>query len=157
MEHTIQIDFHGEKIIVVVKNGLPYIALKPISDSLGLAWPRQFTSLKKDIVLSTCITVWVTQVGAQKRNDEVLGTCVSHKNTQVGAQKRSNEVLSSTVDLKATVDSGDGKRRKMVIEEKGIAKLAIPSALERNQDLPTCVTTIVTQVSGCFKIIREAA
>ncbi|MEA4863354.1 MAG: phage antirepressor N-terminal domain-containing protein [Victivallaceae bacterium] len=56
MEQTIQIDFQGDKILVVVKNGTPYVALKPISDALGLAWPRQFTSLKKNKILMEGIT-----------------------------------------------------------------------------------------------------
>ena len=67
MEHTIQIDFHDDKIMVWVENDKPYVALKPIAESLGLSWARQFRTLKSDIVLSTCIATRATQVSGQKR------------------------------------------------------------------------------------------
>ncbi|MGE4301961.1 MAG: phage antirepressor N-terminal domain-containing protein [Victivallaceae bacterium] len=67
MEQTIQIDFHDDKITVLVENGTPFIAIRPIAEAFGLVWSSQLRAIK---------------------NDEVLGTCVSHKNTQVGSQKR---------------------------------------------------------------------
>lgn len=72
MEQTIQIDFYDDKITVLVENGEPFIAIRPVAESFGLVWAGQLRAIKKD------------------------------------------EVLSSTVYRKYTVDSADGRRRKMI-------------------------------------------
>ena len=52
MEHAIQIDFHDDKITVLVENGEPFIAIRPVAESFGLVWSGQLRAIKKDEVLS---------------------------------------------------------------------------------------------------------
>jgi antirepressor protein len=46
------IDFHGDTIWAVKIGGKDHVALKPISDSLGLDWSAQLKRLKRDAVMS---------------------------------------------------------------------------------------------------------
>ena len=52
MEQTIQIDFRGDEVTVVVKDNIPYVALKPIAEALGLAWNSQVRNIKRSRILS---------------------------------------------------------------------------------------------------------
>lgn len=73
MEQTIQIDFRGDKVTVVVKDNIPYVALKPIVRSLGLAWPRQWKIVADDVVLSKrSITEMVIERNGKKRKQVFL-------------------------------------------------------------------------------------
>ncbi|GBC62504.1 hypothetical protein DENIS_3476 [Desulfonema ishimotonii] len=46
------IDFHGQQLITAEKDGIHYVAMKPIVDGMGLDWSNQLKIIKKDPVLS---------------------------------------------------------------------------------------------------------
>lgn len=64
MEHAIQIDFHDDKITVLVENGEPFIAIRPVAESFGLVWSGQLRAIKKDEVLSSTVYQKYTVDGA---------------------------------------------------------------------------------------------
>jgi len=54
-----QIDFHGDALWAVRRDGHVYVAVKPICEALGLAWQSQQKRLKDDPVLAEGITTIV--------------------------------------------------------------------------------------------------
>ena len=49
---TQEVNFYGDLITVATVNDTPYVAIKPISDYLGLRWSGQFERIQRDPVLS---------------------------------------------------------------------------------------------------------
>lgn len=52
------VEFHGATLSVILINGLPFVALKPICDDLGISWVGQLQRIKRHPVLSSsmCVT-----------------------------------------------------------------------------------------------------
>jgi phage antirepressor YoqD-like protein len=42
------VDFHGQALVVVDKEGEPYVVMRPIVEGMGLDWASQFTKLTED-------------------------------------------------------------------------------------------------------------
>lgn len=42
------VDFHGQALVVVDKDGEPYVAMKPVVEGMGLAWPPQYRKLTEE-------------------------------------------------------------------------------------------------------------
>lgn len=51
------IDFHGDEIAVLEKDGTQYVAMKPIVEAMGLDWSGQLKLIKGDAVLSKGMVV----------------------------------------------------------------------------------------------------
>lgn len=53
MENQIQtVNFHNQTLITLQKDGVPYVAMKPICENIGLDWKSQFARINRDEVLS---------------------------------------------------------------------------------------------------------
>lgn len=50
-------DFHGDRLMAVEIDGIVYVALKPISDALGLKWSGQHDRVRRDEILNEGIRV----------------------------------------------------------------------------------------------------
>lgn len=48
-----KVNFHGNEIAVIEKNGKQYVAMKPIVEAMGLDWSKQLKRMKDDPVLSS--------------------------------------------------------------------------------------------------------
>lgn len=72
MNHLITVSFHRQQMIVLENSGKRWVALKLISDALGLTWGSQFNRLKRDPVLSTCIFMMKTQIPGDDQTRDVL-------------------------------------------------------------------------------------
>ncbi|MBV6340166.1 phage antirepressor N-terminal domain-containing protein [Candidatus Magnetobacterium casense] len=53
---TTQIKFHEDTLVTIKQHGNIYVAMKPICESIGLAWQRQLSQIKDDIVISKGVT-----------------------------------------------------------------------------------------------------
>ncbi|RIQ15841.1 hypothetical protein D0850_17010, partial [Bordetella avium] len=51
------VEFHDVTLFVAIINGINYVAIKPISDALGLEWSAQFRRIKRHPVLNEAIAI----------------------------------------------------------------------------------------------------
>ncbi len=51
MEHTINIQFEGDSLTVLIENDQPFVAMRPICDALGISWSGQYKVIKKHEIL----------------------------------------------------------------------------------------------------------
>ena len=58
-----KVNFHGNEIAVIEKDGKQYVAMKPIVEAMGLEWSQQVKNIKNDPVLSS--TMGVTPIVAE--------------------------------------------------------------------------------------------
>lgn len=65
------IPFHQHSLITVRHEGRVLVAMKPISESIGLDWESQRKRLKRDFVLSTCIVIMTVQLPGDDQTREV--------------------------------------------------------------------------------------
>lgn len=42
------VDFHGQRLTLVVRDGEPYVAMRPIVEGMGLSWPSQYRKLVEE-------------------------------------------------------------------------------------------------------------
>ena len=52
MNQITSVDFHGDAIFAVEREGRPFVAIKPICMGLGLDWKSQFDRLQRDPILA---------------------------------------------------------------------------------------------------------
>ena len=52
-----KVNFHGNEIAVLEKDGKQYVAMKPIVEAMGLDWKKQHALIHRDPVLSSTVTV----------------------------------------------------------------------------------------------------
>ncbi len=45
---VMRVPFEGTTITLIEKDGVPYVAMRPICQNLGLAWSPQFRKLERD-------------------------------------------------------------------------------------------------------------
>lgn len=64
-----QVTFHNGSIEVAVIDGKPFVALKPICESLDLDWPTQRVIIKRDPVLSSVVGEFPTTATDGKQYD----------------------------------------------------------------------------------------
>lgn len=46
-----EIDFYGDTLLIALVDGVPYVALHPIADFLGIDWTAQYRRLLRDDIL----------------------------------------------------------------------------------------------------------
>ena len=54
------IKFNNQQLLTVEKDGIKYVAVKPICENLGLDWSSQFTKIKNNLVLNEGIVIITT-------------------------------------------------------------------------------------------------
>ena len=59
MGKIITVDFRNDTLFAVERDDGVYVAVKPISDTLGLAWNKQLERLKRDPILAEGMTIMV--------------------------------------------------------------------------------------------------
>ncbi|MEC4750016.1 phage antirepressor N-terminal domain-containing protein [Methylomicrobium sp. Wu6] len=64
--------FHEHAILIANVDKTHYVAMKPIVESMGLAWNGQFERIKRDPILSTCIRVIRTQLPGDAQSRELI-------------------------------------------------------------------------------------
>ena len=47
-----EVNFYGDTLLIALINGVPYIALRPITDFLGIDWTAQYRRLQRDDILN---------------------------------------------------------------------------------------------------------
>lgn len=65
------VNFHNQTLITLQKDGVAYVAMKPICENIGLDWKSQFARIKRDEVLNSTM-VMITTVGNDGKNREML-------------------------------------------------------------------------------------
>lgn len=48
----VTVDFHGQSIFAALVNGVPYVAMKPICDNIGLQWEAQYKRIVRHPVMA---------------------------------------------------------------------------------------------------------
>ncbi|MCQ4271037.1 phage antirepressor N-terminal domain-containing protein [Pseudomonas kuykendallii] len=76
MSHTqlATVDFHGQALTVITANGQRLVAMKPICEGIGLQWEAQLKRMKRDEVLSTCMSMVDIQMPPDDQRRQV--TCL---------------------------------------------------------------------------------
>jgi len=59
MSALMKINFHGHPLYAADRDGEIYVAVKPIVETLGLAWNKQLERIKRDTVLAEGMTIMV--------------------------------------------------------------------------------------------------
>ena len=57
MSNIQTINFNNQQILTVEKDGIKYVAVKPICENLGLAWAAQFVKIKENQILSEGVSI----------------------------------------------------------------------------------------------------
>lgn len=71
MSGLAKIDFHGNPISVIVKDGKQYVAMKPIAEAIGLDWDCQKRNIANDPVLNS-VKVVTTSTGTDGKKYEMI-------------------------------------------------------------------------------------
>lgn len=58
----VPVQFHGATLVTTTIDGVPFVAIKPICESIGLDWKSQYARIKRHPVLSTCVVVTTMQI-----------------------------------------------------------------------------------------------
>ncbi|CAM3347922.1 phage antirepressor N-terminal domain-containing protein [Polaromonas hydrogenivorans] len=67
------VKFHGATLSVILINGVPHVAIKPICEAIGLDWASQLQRIKRHPVLSTCVVITTMQMsGDDQARDAVM-------------------------------------------------------------------------------------
>ncbi len=69
---TREVTFYGDVLLVALVNDIPYVAIRPITESLGLEWGSQYNRIKRDEVLSEEARL-VVMTGADGKQREMFG------------------------------------------------------------------------------------
>lgn len=70
MTALIPIDFHSDRIFLIEEDGEPFVPMRPICDTLGLAWKPQFVKLTSDSRWKA--NHMVTQIPGDDQQREIL-------------------------------------------------------------------------------------
>ena len=71
MSNIQTINFNNQQLLTVEKDGIRYVAVKPICENLGLDWASQFTKIKSNEILEPTI-VFITTVAEDGKNREMV-------------------------------------------------------------------------------------
>ncbi|OGV56921.1 MAG: hypothetical protein A2X49_02130 [Lentisphaerae bacterium GWF2_52_8] len=70
MNELVKVNFAGQELLAVERNGKKYVAMKPIVEALGLDWSGQLKLIKNDLVLNEGIAV--TSIPSEGGNQETI-------------------------------------------------------------------------------------
>ncbi len=68
----VPVQFNGATLVTTLIDGVPYVALRPICESIGVDWKAQYSRIKRHPVLSTCVVVTTTQMPGDDQAREVF-------------------------------------------------------------------------------------
>lgn len=71
-QHTVTIKFQGDTLTILIENGQPFVAIRPICETLGLVWMGQYKVIKKDEVLSSTVTLKYTVDGGDGKRRKMV-------------------------------------------------------------------------------------
>ena len=71
MSNIQTINFNNQQLLTVEKDGIKYVAVKPICENLGLDWDSQRKRIDRDDVLSS-VKVIITATGSDYKNYEMV-------------------------------------------------------------------------------------
>jgi hypothetical protein len=71
MNNLVSIPFHQHSILTLREGDKVFVAMKPICEAMGLQWRAQYHRLKRDPVLSTCVSMMDTQMPGDVQSREV--------------------------------------------------------------------------------------
>ena len=71
MSNILTINFNNQQLLTVEKDGIKYVAVKPICENLGLDWDSQRKRIDRDDVLSS-VKVIMTATGSDDKNYEMV-------------------------------------------------------------------------------------
>jgi hypothetical protein len=100
MGKIVTVDFHNDTLFAVERDDGVFIAIKPICDTLGLAWQKQLERLKRDTILAEGITMTVIpSIGGPQettllRLDLVNGWLFGIDETRVKDEETRQKVLT---------------------------------------------------------------
>lgn len=63
------IDFNGQQLLTIEKNGVHYAAVKPIAENIGLNWNSQHNRITRDDVLNSVVVMMTTTGNDGKQYD----------------------------------------------------------------------------------------
>ncbi|MGJ8518506.1 hypothetical protein LMG33810_002881 [Carnimonas sp. LMG 33810] len=66
------VSFYGHDLVTVRANGNIRVAMKPITDAIGLQWEAQLKRIKRHAVLSTCMSIMDIQLPNDTQRREVV-------------------------------------------------------------------------------------
>lgn len=70
--NTELISFHNHPLVTAEKNGKIYVAMKPISEAIGLAWNGQYERVMRDPALSSVVRVIRTTAADGKQYETLF-------------------------------------------------------------------------------------
>lgn len=70
MSNVVTIDFYGNSIVAVLKEGVPHVAMKPICENIGLQWEAQLKRMRRTPVLETCMSIMDMQMPGDDQHRE---------------------------------------------------------------------------------------
>ena len=71
MSNIQTINFNNQQLLTIEKDGIKYVAVKPICENLGLDWASQFTKIKNNQILNEGIAI-ITTVAEDGKNREMV-------------------------------------------------------------------------------------
>ena len=66
-----EVEFHGQRIPMIDHGGVPYVAMRPIVEAIGLAWPPQYRRIKTHPVMGASVITTVTEAEGVGRREAV--------------------------------------------------------------------------------------
>jgi len=71
MSNIQTINFNNQQLLTVEKDGIKYVAVKPICENLGLAWAAQFVKIKENQILNGSVSI-IEIVAEDGKNREMV-------------------------------------------------------------------------------------
>ena len=88
------IDFNGQELLTIEKDGIHYAAVKPICENIGLNWDSQFRRIKRDDVLNSTVAMMAI-VAEDGKNREMMCLPIDYLNGWLfGVDAKRVELLS---------------------------------------------------------------
>jgi len=96
------IDFNGQELLTIEKDGIHYAAVKPICENIGLNWDSQFRRIKRDDVLNSTVAMMAI-VAEDGKNREMMCLPIDYLNGWlfgVDAKRVKSEVKAPLIQYK---------------------------------------------------------
>lgn len=58
----VSVDFHGQSVLAILRDGKPYVAMRPIVENIGLDWKSQYARINRHAILKTSVVMMTTQM-----------------------------------------------------------------------------------------------
>ena len=96
------IDFNGQSLLTIEKNGVQYAAVKPIAENIGLNWDSQRKRITRDDVLNS-VAVMMTATGTDNKQYDMMCLPIEFLNGWlfgVDAKRVKPEIKASLIQYK---------------------------------------------------------